>query len=210
MKTNRRLLCISLVIFAVFVLFTVLAKVCDVGPIGPKGEAVGFSHVNSSFDKLSPKSALCYKASQALGYLCLLVAAFNALLALKSLIKSKSLLKMDRLYLATMVLYAAVVLFYVLFEFVVINVRPTESEASYPSSHTMLALCVLYSTAVILRCKGEGKALFKALEVLCFIAMAAMVVLRLLSGVHWLTDIAAAIILSAALLTCYGAFTKEI
>ena len=30
---NKKLVCISAVLFALFVIFTLLAKVCDVGPI---------------------------------------------------------------------------------------------------------------------------------------------------------------------------------
>ena len=208
MNVNRKLLAISIAVFAVFVVFTVMAKVCDASAIAPDGSYVGFSHINASANRVLGASVLCYKLTEYLGYLCLVIAAIHAVAALRSLVKAKSLLKMDRLYLATMVLYAVVIGFYILFELFVVNVRPTEAEASYPSSHTMLALCVLYSTAVILKRKGD-KPIFKVLTVLCYVAMALMVVMRLLSGVHWLTDIIGAIILSASLLLCYRAFTPE-
>lgn len=204
---NKKLVCISAVLFALFVIFTILAKVCDVGPLGAGGGAVGFSHINSAFNARFPQSRLCYKITQYLGYACVLVAAMNAMVALFDLIRTKSLKKMDRTYLATMVLYAAVVCFYVFFEVVVINVRPTEPEASYPSSHTMLAICVLYSQTILFRRVERGILVKKALTVLCWIAMFSMAALRLLSGVHWLTDIMGAVLLSASLLTCYRAFT---
>lgn len=203
-KSLRHSACLkaSAILTLAFLVFTVLAKVCDVGQIGFGGAAVGFSHINGAFHRAFPGSRICFSLSEYLGYACILVAAIYALMALISLIRAKSLLGMDRNLLVTMFLYAAVVILYIVFNVVVINVRPTEAEASYPSSHTMLALCVLYSASVLM-----GDKTHRMLKVLCYVAMAAMVVLRLLSGVHWLTDIVGAILLSGALLTCYRAFT---
>lgn len=194
-------------LFVFFVIFTVLAKVFDLGPIGFGGEMVGFSHINGAFNRIFGYCGICFKVTEILGYLCLLVAAFNAAMALVSLIKEKSLWKMDRNLLVTMCLYAVVVFFYILFNKVVINVRPTELEASYPSSHTMLAICVLYSESYLLgKTEKIGQGTARLLKSLCMFGMTAMVVLRLLSGVHWLTDIVGALFLSASLLSCYKGF----
>ena len=192
--------------FVLFLIFTVLAKKCDLGPIGFGGAMVGFSHINGAFNSAFPSCGICFKVTELLGYLCLLVAAFYAFLALVSLIKAKSLAKMDRDLLVTMFLYAVVVFFYVLFNKVVINVRPNELEASYPSSHTMLAVCVLYSAYYLLGKTRLEQGTVRILKVLCLVAMGAMAVLRLISGVHWLTDIIGALILSASLLLFYRGF----
>ena len=191
----------SATLFAFFIVFTILAKVIDVGPIGFGGAPVGFSHINGAFNKIFGYNGLCFRLSEYLGYICLMVAGLYAVFALISFIRAKSLKGMDRSLLVTMCFYAVVVFFYILFNYVVINVRPTEAEASYPSSHTMLGLCVLYSASVLM-----GEKTPKGLKILCYVAMAAMVVLRLLSGVHWLTDIVGAIILSASLILGYRAF----
>ena len=193
--------------FVLFIIFTVLAKKCDLGPIGFGGAMVGFSHINGAFNRAFPYCGICFKVTEVLGYLCLLIAAIYAVLALVSLIKTKSLAKMDRDLLVTMFLYAVVVFFYVLFNKVVINVRPTELEASYPSSHTMLAVCVLYSAYFLLgKTEKINQATVRILKVLCLFGIGAMVVLRLISGVHWLTDIVGALILSASLLLFYRGF----
>ena len=192
--------------FVLFLIFTVLAKKCDLGPIGFGGAMVGFSPINGAFNRAFSSCEICFKVTELLGYLCLLVAAFYAFLALVSLIKAKSLAKMDRDLLVTMFLYAVVVFFYVLFNKVVINVRPNELEASYPSSHTMLAVCVLYSAYYLLGKTKLEQGTVRILKVLCLVAIGAMVVLRLISGVHWLTDIIGALILSASLLLFYRGF----
>ena len=209
MKINKKRLIASIILFAVFIIFTVLAYTYDKAPIGADGSLVGFSHINSTFHSRFGFRSSFYKITQYLGYICLMVAAMNAAVALMDLIRTKSLKKMDRDYLVTMFLYAAVVFFYILFEVVVINVRPTEAEASYPSSHTMLALTVLYSQTILLeKMQKKEKGTRVALSVICYIAMACMVILRLFSGVHWFTDIVAAVLLSASLLVCYRAFIE--
>ena len=209
MKINKKLLILAVVLFALFIVFTVLAATYDRGPIGADGSAVGFSHLNNAFHQRFGYRSSFYKITQYLGYICLMLAAMNATVACLDLVRTKSLKKMDRDYLVTMILYAAVVILYIFFEKVVINVRPTEAEASYPSSHTMLALTVFYSQTVLLKkMQKKEKGTRIALSVICYLAMAAMVVLRLFSGVHWLTDIYAAVLLSVSLLIGYRAFIK--
>lgn len=207
MKINKKRLAVSLILFALFIVFTVLAFTYDRAPIGAGSGDVGFSHINAAFHARFGYRSSFYKITQYLGYICLMLAAMNAMVAVFDFVRTKSLRKMNRDYLVTMILYAVVVFFYILFEVVVINVRPTQAEASYPSSHTMLALTVLYSQTVLLKkMQKKEKGTRIALSVICYLAMTAMVILRLFSGVHWLTDIFAAVLLSASLLVCYRAF----
>ena len=70
----------------------------------------------------------------------------------------------------------------------------------------MLAVCVLYSAYYLLGKTKLEQGTVKVLKVLCLVAIGAMVVLRLISGVHWLTDIIGALILSASLLLFYRGF----
>ena len=79
-------------------------------------------------------------------------------------------------------------------------------EASYPSSHTLLTLCVLGAAWVDLWHRlAQKKALRTVFNALAVVVMAVTVAGRLLSGVHWLTDIAAGVLLSAALVALYAA-----
>ena len=104
--------------------------------------------------------------------------------------------------------------FYVFCEVVVINYRPVileeGLEASYPSSHTVLVCCVM--TTAIMQCVRLIKhemlrntaVLFSALMIVI------MVVGRLLSGVHWFTDIVGGILLSVALVWLYYSTVKYV
>ena len=107
-------------------------------------------------------------------------------------------------------LYVALGAAYVLFEKVIINYRPvilpteTALEASFPSSHTMLAVCLVSSALVQAERRiGNQKVLF-LLDVLGVLMMLVMSVGRLASGVHWLTDVLGGVLLGAALTAAYA------
>ena len=97
---------------------------------------------------------------------------------------------------------------YVLFEICIINYRPIlvegALEASYPSSHTMLACTLLAGSILALSSLLRNKTakLLIAIGLSCIIA--ATVICRLLSGVHWITDIVGGLLLSAALVMFYS------
>lgn len=191
-------------------LFTFLVRVMDVAAIGPAGTQVGFSHLNSAVhDALGVHMAL-YKLTQLLGYAVLSLVAVFAVVGLLQLIRRKSLWKVDREILALGVLYVVVFALYILFEKAIVNYRPVimpgelAPEASFPSSHTMLACTVLGSAALLLKKYVKDESLARILRVACVIVMAVIVCGRLLSGVHWLTDIIGGILYSAALLFLFS------
>jgi len=200
----RRGLVIALILFLIFLGFTFAVKHVDRAAVGFGGETIGLSHLNASVQKTFPFEQSCYKITQFLGYFCLMLAGANAVISLLDLIRAKKLRNMTKRYLVTMFFYAVVVMFYALFEVIVINNRPIAAEASYPSSHTVLALCVFYSEFVLLRYCAKRNAFWAMiLRIACIVAMVAMAVLRLLSGVHWFTDIIGAVLLSSALIVAY-------
>jgi undecaprenyl-diphosphatase len=90
-----------------------------------------------------------------------------------------------------------------------INYRPIlidgRMEASYPSSTTLLVLAEMPTLVWQMRSRA-GFAKYR--RPLCFAAnmfLAFMVVGRLISGVHWLTDIVGAVLLSGGLYGIYKA-----
>ena len=104
---------------------------------------------------------------------------------------------------------------YVLFEKVIVNYRPVMItaadglEASYPASHTMLA-CFIFATAMMqLPRLVKSPALRGLGKLVCAAIIAVAVVGRLLSGVHWLSDIIGGVLLSAALVALYAAATQS-
>ena len=203
-------------------IFTAAVRMVDAAPVGPAGTSVGFSHVNLAVHEALGVHMAWYTLTQLLGMGALLVAFLFAVTGLIQLIRRRSLWKVDRELLALGCLYAAVFALYVLFEIVVINYRPvimpgeTYPEASFPSSHTMLACVILGSTIFMLKKSVMMKKYIQseqprsALSILCAAVLVVIVCGRLYSGVHWFTDILGGLLFSAALLMLFKGAVEEI
>ena len=210
MTRQRNLFRIASALFAVlFLVLIVLLRCVDVQPIGPEGSEVGLSALNGIVPATVGTHPFWYSLTELLGLLALAVAACFGGLGLYQWIRRKRLLAVDRNIMLLAAIYGAVLFLYVLFELLVVNYRPIlvdgALEASFPSSHTMLAL-VVFGTAIpqiLLRIRARLPRIL--LVALCALAMALTAVGRLLSGVHWFTDILGAILLSAALVFLYVA-----
>jgi undecaprenyl-diphosphatase len=104
-------------------------------------------------------------------------------------------------------------LVYILFEKVVINYRPVlingYLEVSYPSSTTLLCMCVMPTAIIQFKRLIKSKFLSQSVTFSIVIFTAFMVIGRLLSGVHWLSDIIGGILLSAGLVTLYYSVNKS-
>ena len=204
---NGRNIVLTAMLFIVFIAFTVLVCRVDVAEIGPLNSSVGCAKLNGFVAKILPYNEFFYKITKYLGYLALLICAVFALLGLSEFIKKKSIRKVDPKLVILGIYYVVVIAFYVVFNIVVVNYRPVLEdgalEASYPSSHTMLAVCVFMSTIVQIAL-GKGTDGFKKVVKIVMLALTAvMVVGRLISGVHWFTDIVGGVLLSAALFMMY-------
>ena len=197
------------VVLLISIIFTILVSTVDVQPSGISGTNLGFSTINHSvFDSIGTNDAI-YLATEILGYIFIIPAAFFAVLGIIQLIKRKNFKKVDLHFYALLGLYIAVAATYVFFELVAVNYRPIlidgKAEASYPSSHTMLAITVLLSSfLMICRLVKNRTIKFVALgvTVVCSVAMA---ILRLYSGVHWATDIIGGILISVSLVLIFNA-----
>ena len=89
----------------------------------------------------------------------------------------------------------------------VINYRPVliegYLEASYPSSTTLLVLCMMPTAKMQLDGRIKNPAVRKIVGLAIVVFTVFMVVGRLVSGVHWITDIAGGVLLSAGLVMLY-------
>lgn len=151
---------------------------------------------------------LLYVVTDWLGIVPLCFVLGFAVLGLIQLIKRKSLFKVDSDILALGGFYVAVLTVYFLFETVVINYRPVlidgYLEASYPSSTTMLVMCVIPTAIMQFKVRIKNKLLQKIIIFTLAAFTVFMVIGRLVSGVHWFTDIVGGAILSAGLVTLYS------
>lgn len=230
-KKTRSGLILTIVLALLFIVFTVLVMKVDVQPIGPTNpetnekSEVGFATLNGkvrsfltidnapvdvtddAVDMTTPLQPY-YTASKLLELLSFAVIAFFALLGAKQLIAGRSLKKVDYRILALGALYIIVGILYIASGKITINFRPLLEadgtlEPSYPSSHTLMAVTV-FGSAMFITPKLFGKAMAKCVNVLLGVIAAASVIARLLSGVHWLTDIIGALLLALALVSAYG------
>ena len=206
-KTQKRGLIISVILLISFVVWTVLVKNVDVQPIGPNGSSVGFATLNGAFHRLTGANMSLYVITDWLGLVPIAVALGFAILGLAQWIKRRNILKVDRDILALGVFYLCTMAVYILFEYVVINRRPVlingYLEASYPSSTTMLVTCVIPTAMMQMRSRIKNSGWRICVLALLAAFTAFMVIGRLVSGVHWLSDIVGGILISAGLVVAY-------
>lgn len=206
-KQTKKNLTFSLVSLSVFVLWTVAVSFIDVKSIGPQNSSVGLASLNSLVHNLTGVNFTLYTITDWLGLVPVAVCMGFGILGLYQLIRRKSILKVDGDIISLGVFYIAVIGMYILFENIVINYRPVLIEgfleASYPSSTTMLVICVMSSSIIQIKKRIINKTLKNIVVFLCLTFTAFMVIGRLLSGVHWVTDIIGGALLSAGLVGIY-------
>ena len=169
-----------------------LVKYVDVQQVGLYNINVGFSHINGFFYNLIGHHLLIYKISEIFGLLLLLLVVIYGCIGLHQLIKRKSFLKVDKEIIILGCFYVAMLIVYIIFEKVFINYRPVlidgQLEFSYPSSHTVLSLCVGISSLIISK-KYFNKKYINTINIITAILMLLVLITRFLSGVHWFTNL---------------------
>lgn len=192
------------------VLLILLVLYADTACIGPDGTSIGLSHLNEAVFKLFGVNILWYHITDWLGFAALITGFAFSMMGLVQLIKRRSFIKVDKEILLLGGLYLLVIGLYILFENTVVNYRPiimpdgTRPEASFPSSHTML-VCVIMGSAYMLAGRYfKRRAVICSLKAACIAVIAVTVIGRLISGVHWFTDILGGILISASLLSLYS------
>ena len=211
-KETKKNFGIAAILIGAFVVWTAAVQLVDVQPIGPQGSTVGFATVNSWVHNLTGVHMSLYTVTDWLGLVPIAFAIGFALLGLIQWVKRKHLRQVDFSILVLGGFYLLVMAMYVLFEVFVINYRPVLIngclEASYPSSTTMLVLCVMPTTLMQLNARIKSQTLKRwvGFGITAFILF--MVIGRLLSGVHWFTDIIGGTLLSAGLVMLYYSITS--
>ena len=204
---NKKNIIISIILFVVSIIYTILVKIIDVRPIGPNNSKVGFGALNGWFHNLIGSNMTIYKITEILGYLMFIIVLIYGCIGLYQLIKRKNVLKVDKEIIILGCLYVFMMIVYILFEKCIINYRPIlldgELEASYPSSHTILSLCIGLSSLKVSK-RYFNKKYVKKINLITIILMSLVVFGRLISGVHWISDIIGGIIISLTLLSIFN------
>lgn len=210
----RRDLTMGLGLLVAFALWTALVQRFDVQPVGQKGTDVGFATLNTWFHNLTGVHMTLYTVTDWLGLVPVAICLGFGVLGAAQLVKRRSLRKVDPDILLLGVHYVLVASAYLVFEMVPINYRPIlidgAMEASYPSSTTLLVLGVMPTLWHQVERRTASPSLWKAVSVFVTVFSALMVVGRLVSGVHWATDIVGSVFLAFGLFAMYRSAVASI
>lgn len=211
-KQNQKNLYVAVCMLVLFVLWTVAVRLIDIKAIGPQGSTVGFATLNLLVHKFTGVHMSLYTITDWLGIVPFVFVIGFGILGIVQWIKRKHLLKVDYSILVLGGFYIVVMAVYVFFEMLVINYRPIlingYLEASYPSSTTMLVMCVMPTAIMHFNCRIKNCLLNRCVifAIVAFIAF--MVIGRLVSGVHWFSDIIGGTMLSTALVLMYRTIVR--
>lgn len=206
-----RYLYISIANIILFVLWTIAVCFIDVKAVGPENSLVGFSTLNTLFHKTVGVNMWLYTVTDWLSIFPLCIVIGFALLGLLQLIKRKNLFRVDYDILMLGIFYIVVFSVFIFFEVFPVNYRPVLIkgilEASYPSSTTTLVLCVMPTAYMQLNNRITNIKLKKYVLVFIITFTVFMVSGRVLSGVHWITDIIGGCLISFGLVNMYRFLT---
>lgn len=206
MKEKRDLLT-GVGFIGAFALWTVMIKCIDVQALGQNGTRIGFAAFNVWFHQITGVHMMIYTVTDWLGLVPIIICLCFGVLGLVQLIKRRSLLRVDPDILLLGVYYVVVIFCYLIFEMIPINFRPVliegRLEASYPSSTSLLVLSVMPTLMFQLDRRTRDPRIRRTAAVFVIVFSVFMVIGRLLSGVHWATDIIGSILLSVGLFLLY-------
>ena len=212
-KNNRNNLVAALCCIIAFAIWTVVVRYVDVKPIGPDGSFVGLAGVNAYIHHITGVNMILYTITDWMGLIPVFTGFSFALLGLIQWIKRKCILKVDYGILILGLYYIIVLAIYLFFEEYIINYRPVlingYLEASYPSSTTMLVLCVMPTAQMQFADRIKNRMVQRIVLVSTSAFSAFMVIGRLFSGVHWVSDILGGILLSSGLVLLYRFFYQQ-
>lgn len=213
MGNSKNSLKAPIITFIVFVLYTAAVALVDVKPEGQMHSNIGMATINKAVSDALGVHMIWYDITNILGILGLLIAGFFCAVGVIQLITRKSLFKVDRDIIILGVFYVVVIICYLLFDHFTINYRPVmidgELESSYPSSHTMLAICIMSTAILQLKWKMRDEHISRIVQGVLWALIVLTVVGRMISGVHWFTDIIGGVLLSAFLVSMYMWFVYE-
>ena len=190
-----------------FIIWTVSLRFVDVEAIGPYGSSVGFATINKTVRNITGVHMSLYTMTDWLGLVPICFIAGFGVLGLCEWIKRKNLFNVGSDILTLGGFYIVVVTLYIFFEIFVVNYRPILIngilEASYPSSTTMLVMCVMPTDIMQFDSRIKNIRFKKYIKIAIVAFTGFMVVARLISGVHWFSDIIGGALLSGGLVTIY-------
>lgn len=207
-KETKKSFYIAVSMLVAFVIWTVAVQYVDVRPIGPNESYVGFATINNFFHELTDVNFTLYTITDWLGLVPVFIGFGFGVLGIIEWIKQKNILKVDFSILVLGLFYIVVITAYLFFEKCVINYRPVlingYLEASYPSSTTLLVMCVMPTAIMQFNVRIKNAVIRRCLFFIITTFIVFMIMGRLISGVHWLSDIIGGALLSIGLVMMYN------
>ena len=208
-KSEKKNLLIGSIFLAMFAVWTALIQSVDVQPLGQNGTSIGFATFNCWFHHFTGVNMAIYTITDWMGLVPVVICLIFAGIGLVQLIKRRSLFRVDADIMILGVYFVIVFLAYAIFEMIPINYRPILiegiMEASYPSSTTLLVLSVMPVLIEQIQRRLSGITAKRIIKIVAIAFSAFMVIGRLVSGVHWFTDIVGGVLLSAGVFMLYKA-----
>ena len=200
---------IGLLSLFLFGVWTYLVISHDVAVAANTSTEIGLSTLNIWFHELTDVHLELYVITDWLGLVPLIVCLSFAVFGFVQMISRRSLIQVDCDLILLGIYYLVVIFCYLLFEEFPVHYRPIlingRLEASYPSSTTLLVLCVMPTLIIQCRRRMKNINLIRWIEIITICFSVFMVVCRLISGVHWLCDIVGACLISYSLVNLYCA-----
>ena len=208
-KSEKKNLLIGSIFLAMFAVWTALIQSVDVQPLGQNGTSIGFATFNCWFHHFTGVNMAIYTITDWMGLVPVVICLIFAGIGLVQLIKRRSIFRVDADIMILGVYFVIVFLAYAIFEIIPINYRPILiegiMEASYPSSTTLLVLSVMPVLIEQIQRRLSGIGVKRIITIAAIAFSVFMVTGRLISGVHWFTDIVGGELLSAGLYMLYKA-----
>ena len=208
-KSKKKSLLMGSISLAMFAVWTVLILTVDVQPLGQNGTSIGFATFNCWFHHFTGVNMAIYTITDWMGLVPVVICLIFAGIGLVQLIKRRSIFRVDADIMILGVYFVIVFLAYAIFEIIPINYRPIliegRMEASYPSSTTLLVLSVMLALVEQIKRRLSGIRVKQIITIAAIAFSVFMVTGRLISGVHWFTDIVGGELLSVGLYMLYKA-----
>lgn len=204
---RKKIFITGIILIIAFIIWTILIHIVDVQPVGVNGTNIGFATINIWFHKLTGENLIIYDLTDWMGIIPILICMFFGIIGFIQLIRRKSIFKVDLDIIFLGIYYIVVISAYLIFEIIPINYRPVliegATEASYPSSTTLLVLSVMLTVSFQNNLRTEKAIVRKMINVFVILFSLFMVIGRTVSGVHWITDIIGSVLFSMGLYFIY-------
>lgn len=132
-------------------------------------------------------------------------------IGLVQLIRRKSLKKVDAELLAMIPSTILMAVIYVIFEkLIVVNTRPISDEPSFPSTHTLVVATIFLMAMQTLPRYVKNRKTRTALYVAMSLVIIVVAAGRVMSGMHWFTDVLGGLAFAAVLAVIYKFVLKKL